>query len=390
MLLRTIPRLRPLIIVLFLISTNLLLICHIFLSGDNGSVQKARGEHTQITHAKIVLDVDDLKSSNDSGFSSLCKTRKMFNIGVQTVVVISPLRPLALRSLAPCGDEGVLWALSRPDNQRLSICLWPRGVDKFISDSIYQSGMWDTELMVSMLRWLAMAGQGYPAIVIDAGANIGVLSLLAASYMHSVIAFEANTRNAALMLRSITLNKFGDRISLFRAALGERPGIGEMFTPTGNRGGSRLVINTLINPDPSVFKDEGSVQILTLDSVLPFLRDVVSRSRANVAALNPTSAFTQPPILMKLDVEGCEPLVLQGAQQLMNEFKVGAVFLEIAASIWTENGCSVTALAHAFFEKGYQGMVRGGAILRSEDDFLLWFSQSGGKTMDIAFFLGMT
>merc|ERR1740117_2109026 len=122
----------------------------------------------------------------------------------------------------------------------------------------------------------------------------------------------------------------------------------------------------LTNPDASLYTDEGPVQVVTLDSVLPHLRDLV----AQVAASNPTqlrSPPAQPPILMKLDVEGCEPMVLQGAQELLAEFKVGAIFLEVSASVWAKNGCSAVALARAFFALGYRGMARDGNPLLSEE-----------------------
>ena len=137
------------------------------------------------------------------------------------------------------------------------------------------------------------------ANVIDVGANIGVFTILMASRVGReghVYAFEPLPRNAALAERSIAENKFESRVTLSRAAVGNRPGQIELISPitTNNWGGPYLR-----TPGTQVPRDHETttVPMVTLDGL----------------------QLRRPISFIKLDAEGAEALVLRGAQTLLRE-----------------------------------------------------------------------
>ncbi|AMO23598.1 hypothetical protein GCM10027034_38640 [Ramlibacter solisilvae] len=126
--------------------------------------------------------------------------------------------------------------------------------------------------------------------VIDAGANIGLYSLLAARLVGSqgkVWSFEPNSENCRLLLLSATENGLADIIALQPVALGDHRGFTYFTSALGSNGGVL----------------ERAKQSLTHPSckIVPLTRlDDFGIERVD---------------LMKMDVEGAEPLLVQGGVQ---------------------------------------------------------------------------
>lgn len=125
---------------------------------------------------------------------------------------------------------------------------------------------------------------------VDVGANVGVYSLLACSVPGvSVVALEPSARAFARAAENVALNGLGDRVRLIRAAAGAA--IRTAMLTTGLD-----VLNRLL--------DEGSqapaepVDVTTLDAL-----DLERVS------------------LIKIDVEGCEAEVLEGARALIDSHR---------------------------------------------------------------------
>jgi FkbM family methyltransferase len=132
---------------------------------------------------------------------------------------------------------------------------------------------------------------------LDIGAHIGFFSVQMAQVVGphgSVTAFEPFDENAALLERSIEENRFGDRLRLFRAAVSRATGEADLSfaTETLNSGGAFLITGAAPQPTGHVSR---RVRLLALDA-LPLPRPI---------------AF------VKMDVEGAEPLVLEGAAKLL-------------------------------------------------------------------------
>jgi FkbM family methyltransferase len=135
--------------------------------------------------------------------------------------------------------------------------------------------------------------------VVDAGAHIGFFTMHMAAMVGPtgrVHAFEPFDANADLLEQSIAENRFGDRISFRRAAVGSLSGTATLTFPreTLNSGGAYLL----------------------RDGTAPLAGN--QKRRVPVVALD-DAALTRPVRLIKMDVEGAEPMVVQGAARLLAE-----------------------------------------------------------------------
>jgi FkbM family methyltransferase len=134
---------------------------------------------------------------------------------------------------------------------------------------------------------------------VDAGAHIGFFTIHMASRVGPggrVHAFEPLDSNADLLDRSIEENRFGDRVVFRRAAVGRVSGTATLTFPveTLNTGGAYLLRN---DTAPLAGNQQRPVPVVALDEV----------------------PLTHPVRLIKMDVEGAEPLVVRGAARLLAE-----------------------------------------------------------------------
>jgi FkbM family methyltransferase len=143
----------------------------------------------------------------------------------------------------------------------------------------------------------SILGPGDTAI--DAGAHIGFFTMQMAAMVGAggrVYAFEPFDGNADLLERSIRENTFDSRIDFQRAAVGAVTGTATLTFPveTLNTGGAYLLRHGTAPLPGNRTKD---VPVVALDD-LPIRR---------------------PVRLIKMDVEGAEPLVMQGAARLLRD-----------------------------------------------------------------------
>jgi FkbM family methyltransferase len=132
---------------------------------------------------------------------------------------------------------------------------------------------------------------------IDAGAHIGFFTIQMASIVGTggrVYAFEPFDANADLLEQSIVENQFTDRIVFRRAAVGAVSGTATLTFPleTLNTGGAYLLREGTAALAGNQKKD---VPVVALDD----------------------AAIRRPVRFIKMDVEGAEPLVVQGAAALL-------------------------------------------------------------------------
>ena len=163
-------------------------------------------------------------------------------------------------------------------------------------------------------------------LVIDIGMNIGWFSLLARAYGHDVVAFEPNPKMHYRMCESIQLNGWDTdsgnvntdarTVQMFPYGLGVE--IGTFNLTTGrNPGGSSFYEEKLAKRHRKVMP----VRVTTLDTVALQEGWIPARDP------DPTSPVMHIH-LMKIDVEGFEPFVLQGGQKLLNSGRISNIILE--------------------------------------------------------------
>lgn len=132
---------------------------------------------------------------------------------------------------------------------------------------------------------------------IDVGAHIGLFTVHMAECVGAtgrVYSFEPFAPNANLLQRSIAENRYSDRIVFRQAAVGAADGVATLTFPreTLNSGGAYLLREGTAPTGGNLRQD---VPVVALDDV----------------------DIRRPVRLIKMDVEGAEPLVLQGARKLI-------------------------------------------------------------------------
>lgn len=160
---------------------------------------------------------------------------------------------------------------------------------------------WVGTYEVARLRALAEAVTA-GAVVYDIGANVGIYTLLAAVQAGAagrVYAFEPLERNLQYLRRHVALNGL-QNCEIIAGAVGKTPGTAKFSAADWTASMARL--------DPE--KGEIVVAVTTVD-------DCVYGERR-----------LRPPKVLKIDVEGAELDVLQGAARAIAEFHP-AIFLEV-------------------------------------------------------------
>ena len=141
----------------------------------------------------------------------------------------------------------------------------------------------------------------------DIGANIGLTAVPIAASGIRTIAFEAVPANAAFLMRNASANGASDHIEIVNAALLDKAGeVTFELSPT-NHGDHRFRA-----ADDISLMDESNWTTITV--------------RAN--ALDDFAASAIGPVVMKIDVQGAEPLVFRGGRAVFD--KVDLMICEIS------------------------------------------------------------
>jgi FkbM family methyltransferase len=147
----------------------------------------------------------------------------------------------------------------------------------------------------------------HPADVLwDIGANIGAVTLVAARHCSRVVAFEPDSRALDLLSRHVGANGITN-VTIVPRALADATGTAVLHAgPMNNLGMSTLAPNAP-NRDPNA-----------ATAIIPTLRaDDFVRDHPHLR-----------PTILKLDVEGAEDLVLNGAAELLLSETLRAVVFE--------------------------------------------------------------
>ncbi|MFI5197729.1 MAG: FkbM family methyltransferase [Thermoanaerobaculia bacterium] len=166
--------------------------------------------------------------------------------------------------------------------------------DVYIGLAILQGNYERVE--VSLLKTFVHEGD----VVVDVGANIGFYTVLLAELVGPsghVFAYEPLPQNTALLEKSISENRFDDRVKLRKAVLSDRPGTAELVWLPLERGS----------------QCSGGSYIRAPGAPVPPGHDVLSVSMATLDA----EEFPGPVRFLKIDVEGAEPLVFRGARETL-------------------------------------------------------------------------
>ena len=154
---------------------------------------------------------------------------------------------------------------------------------------------------------------------VDVGANVGLFAVAAALLGADVVAFEPADDVRLLLERNLLRHRVTDRVTVHPMAVGDRPGSAEFFTYDND------VVSGL-TPAPAQFgpgaeRSRAEVTVTTLDRSLPDRVDLV-----------------------KIDVEGHEPAVLDGATEVLHRNPGAALLVELNPTAMRAAGADLDEL----------------------------------------------
>jgi len=173
----------------------------------------------------------------------------------------------------------------------------------------------------SITAWIAATLAAAPArgIVVDVGANLGWHSVHAAQFaaVETVVAFEPDPFNAWLLNRNLAINKVIKAV-VNVSAVGAQRGRARLYNYRSTNYGRHTLLT-----------DYGygscEVPLVDLDSAL----DVLGLGDRRV-------------LVLKVDVEGYEPAVIEGAARTLA--RTDAVVLEYSPGLWEAGQASADAM----------------------------------------------
>jgi FkbM family methyltransferase len=169
-------------------------------------------------------------------------------------------------------------------------------------------------------------------VVWDVGASVGLYAVHAAGTVRSVVAFEPDPATFQRLVANVRLNGFADRVICRARALGRSPGVVQLHTD-GLEGNAPSVRN--------LERHTGS-ETVTLETVDTVLAEGVIA-----------------PTVLKLDVEGAELAVLEGATRMLaSERRPRVLFAEVHRKFLPNGGDDVGRIEALIAKAGYQVLGR--------------------------------
>lgn len=177
----------------------------------------------------------------------------------------------------------------------------------------------------ALTSWIARhLATSPPGIVVDVGANLGWHAVHAAKHaaVETVVAFEPDAFNAWLLDQNLSLNNI-DNVAVCAHALGARSGLAELHRyKASNLGRHSLIANYGLGAK--------LVPVCALDSAL----DNLGLGNRRI-------------LVLKIDVEGYEPAVIEGAHRALERTDV--VILEYSPHLSRAGGLSIDGMTDALY-----------------------------------------
>lgn len=163
-----------------------------------------------------------------------------------------------------------------------------------------------------MLEWIEQFGGN--GTFYDIGANIGIYSLYyAKSQNGKVYSFEPSVFNLRQLAKNISANALSDKITIISNPLSEKMGVSSFKHSNSDEGGALSAFGVDYGDDAKPLKVSIEYNLLgfSLDSLLEI------------------GAIKEPPSLIKIDVDGIEHLILEGAQKTLSQNICKSVYIEV-------------------------------------------------------------
>ncbi|MBF0479335.1 MAG: FkbM family methyltransferase [Candidatus Omnitrophica bacterium] len=163
------------------------------------------------------------------------------------------------------------------------------------------------------IEWLDSMKPG--EVFFNIGANIGLYSIYAAKQGVKVIAFEPESQNYALLNKNIFLNQCADSVTALNIALAREETLGYLYMPSFEAGAALNQFNQQIDEQGKTFSPvykQGMIS-MTLDNFV--------------------NRYQLTPDHIKIDVDGIEEDIIQGAAQVLKNTRLKSLLVEINESL---------------------------------------------------------
>lgn len=193
-----------------------------------------------------------------------------------------------------------------------------------------------------MIPWLDSMGKD--SVLWDIGANVGVYSLYAAWCRGArVIAFEPSAANFHALTRNIELNPTQDRITAYCVALSGETGLG-VLNMASSAMGTALSQFGVAGERSRYWNDQAPT---------------ASHGMVGFTVDDFIAQFPVPfPTHVKLDVDGLEWPILQGATRLLRDKRLRSVIVELTVTDERERTAAVALLDDAGLKLVSRGEVQ--------------------------------
>lgn len=233
--------------------------------------------------------------------------------------------------------------ISLPNGERVSYASLP---DDSIKRSVFWRG-WDGYERETFLFLLSAVSKF--DLLIDVGANTGYFSIVSAKLNPSlsVVAVEAAPSTFSLLCQNVDENDLNDRVRCVHVAVGEKDGR-EAFGLAEFAGVVAVESALLrVGSRQAAFSKVIEVNVRRLD-------DIVTEDLAGLR------------VLLKIDVEGFEPEVLRGAEELLKTACPTVVFELLAGGPRQELRSLFDRTDYSLFRIAATGLVADEDLLASE------------------------
>lgn len=182
-------------------------------------------------------------------------------------------------------------------------------LSRLIQQQLFFTGTYHTERQ-QLADWRRQARSS--RVILDVGANVGIYSLeaKAANPQAQVLAFEPTPQWAAHLRGTVARNAI-DGLEVLEAGAGSAPGRASLQTCDGSPAQGHPTNEGMNFITPNLNGAQGfEIQVTSLD------HEAQARGWQHID-------------LMKIDVQGHEPAVLEGASDLLQRQAIGCLFIEI-------------------------------------------------------------
>ena len=140
-----------------------------------------------------------------------------------------------------------LWQVLPKTNREITLQTWNGRLtfnrrDRVVGKMLYVRREFEKASMLQVVGLLDSLGFQQRDLVIDVGANIGMIGIgfLTNGLFQKALAFEPDPYNFSLLLANIRQNQLDDRVTCFQCALSDEDGTADLELSTSNYGDHRV------------------------------------------------------------------------------------------------------------------------------------------------------